>query len=286
MIELHEISAASAKLNNAQCGTGPRRTIFLHGVLRRWQTFLPLLPSWTASGSCVAIDLPGHGDSSRLTAGYRVADYLVEVVALVRSFEHPVVVYGHSLGAMLAAGVADELPQQVRAVILEDPPFHTMGQRIRETRWQSYFTGLRPLVGSSQSVKEIVARLAAVEFSDPVSGETFCLGRQRDAAALRFMADCLKRVDPRVIEPIVEGRWLEGYDPRQVLERIECPVLLMQADPAAGGMLSDADVELAKAIVRDLSCVRLAGAPHLLHGTRTQDVLNLAWNFLATIEPD
>ncbi|HEY5314251.1 MAG TPA: alpha/beta hydrolase [Pirellulales bacterium] len=275
-----------AALTYRRWGHGDTHVVFLHGVLRRWDTFLPLVLPLAAHYTTIAVDLRGHGGSSHPACGYRVCDYLSDVVDWLRDeIRHPVVLYGHSLGALVAAGAAAQLPQQVQSVILEDPPFQTLGRRIRETRWHSYFTAMVPLAGSRQPLPELVAQLAALKFRDPAGGETMCLGRLRDAVALRFMADCLREVAPQALEAIVDGGWLAGYDERQTLARLTKPSLLLQADPAAGGMLSDADAELAHSIAADMSLVKLAGAGHWMHGTRTQEVLNLVTAFLATLGP-
>lgn len=275
-----------ATLAYRRCGHGDTYLVFLHGVLRRGDTFLPLLMPLATHFTTIAVDLRGHGGSSHPACGYRVCDYLSDVVDWLKAdVRHPVVLYGHSLGAMVAAGAAAQLPDQVQAVILEDPPFQTMGRRIRETRWHGYFGALAPLAGSRQPLPQLVEQLAAVKFRDPASGEDFCLGRMRGPVALRYMADCLRGVAPQAIEAILDGGWLASYDERQVLARLTRPALVLQADPAAGGMLTDGDAEFAHSVAADLSLIKLAGAQHLMHSTRTQEVLNLVTTFLSTLGP-
>ena len=218
-------------LSYVRLGHGDTHLVFLHGVLRRWETFLPLMLPLANHYSTIAVDLRGHGGSSRPASGYRVCDYVSDTVDWLRDeIRRPVVLYGHSLGAMVAAGAAAQLPQQVQAVIMEDPPFGTMGRRIRDTRWHSYFSALVPLAGSRQPIAQLAEQLAAVKFRDPASGEEFCLGRLRDAVALRFMAACLREVAPAALEAILDGGWLAGYDERPVLARLVRPALLLQAD--------------------------------------------------------
>ena len=49
-------------------------------------------------------------------------DYARDAAAVLRSLREPAVVCGHSLGALVAGVVAAQLPERVRAVVLEDPP--------------------------------------------------------------------------------------------------------------------------------------------------------------------
>ena len=117
-----------------------------------------------------------------------------------------VFVYGHSLGAMVAAAVAMRRPKRVTGVVLEDPPFHTMGERIHESPLGSYFAALRGLAGSAKPVGELARELAEVSYGP---GGSLRCGDTRDATTLRFAASCLRRLDPAVLEPIAAGRWLD-----------------------------------------------------------------------------
>lgn len=262
---------------------GPPFVLF-HGVTRDWQTFLPLLPALTNRWQVLAPTFRGHGCSSRVTGAYRVTDYVHDAVAyLLLQLDEPAIVYGHSLGAMVAAAVAAEVPEAVRAVILEDPPFDTMGQRIASTPLHSYFTGMQQFAGSTRPLPELAELVAELEFDDPGTGCRTRLKEVRDAAAVRYTASCLACLDPQVLEPIVAGTWLDGYDRDAILRRIRCPALLLQADPTAGGMLPDTEARLVESLIPDCTWVRYAAASHLLHGVRTQEVLNTVHNFLAAL---
>lgn len=257
--------------------------VLLHGVTRGWQTFLPILPALSPRWQCHALDFRGHGTSDRAGGRYLVADYVADAIAAVRHVGGPAVVYGHSLGAMVAAATATELPDLVRAVVVEDPPFETMGRRIRRTRLHSYFAGLHSLAGSQQSLPELARDIADLRFVDPESGESVRAGDIRGAASLRFAAACLQRLDPDVLAPIVAGRWLEGYDRDAILQRVRCPVLLLQADYAAGGMLTDEDADACETLIADCTRVRMPQVNHLMHWSRTQDVANVVTSFLESV---
>ena len=92
------------------------------------------------------MDFRGHGESARSEGRYRVVDYVEDAARfLEEEIGRPAAVYGHSLGAMVAAATAARAPGMVMAVVLEDPPFHTMGRRIRETALHGFFSALRTL---------------------------------------------------------------------------------------------------------------------------------------------
>lgn len=259
--------------------------LMLHGVTRRWQTFLPLWSSLANRWQLSAFDFRGHGKSERATGGdYRVCDYVEDVCHYVQSqFERPIVLYGHSLGAMVAAAVAASCGSRVAAVILEDPPLHTMGERIEQTPLHSFFTIMRDLLRDSRSVAELAHMLADSMILNPSDGSRTRLGDLRDAASLRFTASCLSRLDPRVLDPIISGQWLAGFDIESIFSRVPCPCLLVQADPGAGGMLTDTDADSVESLLSDCVRINFSGCGHLVHWSRTAELLNGVHGFVESL---
>ena len=268
--------------------TGPRNgpaLVFFHGVTRRWQCFVPLIPTLSARWHVHVLEHRGHGLSSRVPAGYLVKDYVRDAVAFVQNqVQGPVVLYGHSLGAMVAAGVAAELHQQVRGVVLEDPPFGTMGSKIGQSALLSYFSGVLPFAGSTLPVGTLSRQLAEIPLTTPGKAGSVRLGDTRDMASLRFTARCLKQLDRDVLSPIIAGRWLDGFDWANVLSNIACPTLLLQADIAMGGMLTDDDAAEAERLMPDCARVRLPKIGHLIHWLQTDSCLRLVNSFLESLE--
>src|SRR2546421_2609056 len=147
------------------CARGPAHgppLLFLHGVLRCWQDFLPLIPALSLRWQVHAFDFRGHGRSAPRTFHYRVRDYVEDAEAfLLHACPAPAVVCGHSLGAMVAlAAAAGPAADRCRALILEDPPFGTMGSRMRQTVYYSQFVGMAPLASSGRDVAEGARALA------------------------------------------------------------------------------------------------------------------------------
>lgn len=233
-----------------------------------------------------ALDLRGHGDSPRRPGEYLVTDYVSDVLSFLESRDEALVVYGHSLGAMVGASVAAKVPDKVSALILEDPPFETMGSRIHNGFFHSYFSCLRQFASSTLSVAELARNLAEMRFGPPGNERAIRLGDLRDAASLRFSAKSLKQLDPEVLVSIIEGRWLEGYDQRRILRLIKCPVLVLQADEKAGGMLGDEDAELMLDSILDCTRVRFPDAGHLLHWVETDAIARNAIAFLESLPGD
>lgn len=288
MLTEHTLSGADASLNYARGPSAGPPLLLLHGVLRCWQDFLPVIPSLTAHHQVHALDFRGHGRSSPRPGGYRVIDYVDDASAFLQNgCDEPAVIYGHSLGAMVALAVAaGSEADRCKAIILEDPPFETLGRQIAESVYLSQFRGMQPFAGSSRPVADIAHELAEVSLVTPGTGRVTQLGDVRDAVALRFMARCLKRVHPEVLVPLVTGRWLEGYDFDAILSRVRCPVLLLQADMAAGGMMTDADASKLESRLQDCTRIKLDGVGHLIHWSATEINLRLVTAYLESLDRD
>jgi pimeloyl-ACP methyl ester carboxylesterase len=110
---------------------------------------------------------------------------------------------------------------------------------------------MRELAGSALSVAELASELADLYGAD--------------AAQFRGWAKTLSQVDPDVIQYHAEGQigeYVENVDIDAALEQLSCPVLLLQADPSQGAMVSDGDAEHALSLLADGLHVKLEGAGH------------------------
>jgi pimeloyl-ACP methyl ester carboxylesterase len=231
---------------------------------RDWEPMIPFLRhDWTIYG----VDHRGHGQSDRADR-YLVSDYADDIIDLLNQgvFGDSVVLAGHSLGAMTAAIGASKVPSRVRAAVLEDPPFDSMGPAIRGTTWQSLFEGMREICKQTGSIDQMSTALGDIQLTQ-ADGTIVALKQLRTEEALRWGANCLSKLDPKVLEPLIAGQWLEGIAWDQVAQNIHCPTILLQADPWAGGALSDRDADRFSSQCKDCQRIRFPGKNHQLHGT-------------------
>jgi len=237
--------------------------LLVHGVCRRAEDFDMLWEKLLPQTNVVAIDQRGHGDSERASR-YLVTDYVTDAIRFLQNRAEPAFIMGHSLGAMVAAAVAAELPELVRGIVLEDPPFHTMGRNIHGSAWQAQFVGMRDAALMARSVEQLIDMLAEVRLPQP-DGGVKRMGDIRDRPNLLWSAQCLAKLDPQVLTSIIEGSWLEGYDIPDVFRAIRCPALLLQADPRAGGAMAHTDARLCEDAIAKCRIIRFPKAGHLLH---------------------
>lgn len=247
--------------NVARFPTDGPPLILWHGLARRWQDYATLLPWLTPQWSVIALDHRGHGKSSRMPGSYLVPDYVADAVAVLEAIaDRPALLYGHSLGALVAVGVAAARPDLVKGIVLEDPPSPEFLTNIGNTSYTITWQAMQRLAGCT----DIAA--AARDLSNIMLLTGQRLGDVRSAAALSFLASCLADLDPDTLTAPIAGTWLGDFDFYATAAQATCQTLLLAADPAAGGMLPADD---AAALTLELPFgkrVDFPGRGHLLHG--------------------
>lgn len=273
---------SSVRLNVAVGPASGPPLVLLHGVLRNGRDFSPLLPALLPLWQVHAVDHRGHGLSDRSPEqGYRVVDYAADIATYVRRLAGPAVLYGHSLGALVAVAVAAREPERVAAVVLEDPPAPSFLRALPE-QYRVLWAGMRRLAGSPAPLAETTRELSAIRV--PLAdGRLAALGELRDATSLRFSARCLRDVDPAVFAPLLEDRWLDGYDVERLWAGVRCPLLLLRGDERAGGMLGRREAESLVSLASDGTLIDVAGAGHLLHWQATEATVRLCLGFLQSL---
>jgi len=283
MFQESTFTAGDVTLNVAEGPANGPPLVLLHGVSRRWQDWVPLLPTLVARFHVYALDFRGHGASGR-AAQYHVIDYVRDAVALLDHIDgEPAIVYGHSLGAMVALAVGAERADRVRAIVLEDPPFETLGPEIRNTAYRAMFAAFGQLAGAGRNVAELARELAEVDLSAPGKAHRVRMGDIRDASALRFLASCLNQLDPRTMATLVDGTWLTGYDLPALLSAVRSPTLLLQGEKSYGSMLADTSAAEVEAAIADCTRVRVEGVGHLIHSLKSEETLRIVSGFLEAI---
>lgn len=85
---------------------------------------------------------------------------------------------------------------------------------------------------------------------------------------------------PAVLTTLVHGRWLKGIDGFDSLSKIECPTLLLGADPACGGMLDESEAAQIMSPIPQCAGVESPGVSHSIHSTRPDKMLAPSTKFL------
>ena len=280
----HEVDTGEVRLSYAEGPPNGPPVVLLHGLGRRWQVFLPLIPALSMRWHIFAPDFRGHGKSGRVAQGYRGKQYAEDITRFLRDRvpANPIV-FGHSLGGMVGMWVASHYPELIRALILGDNMINA--ERIPTAMYAALFSGLRDLARKGGTVEEIATGIGRIEL--PVRGTSESVFIRNlpgnDEAYLFSWARCVAQVDPDTYDMALDGSSLEGWDAQTVLRGITCPTLLLQANRELGGLMSDADVALAARMLPHHTHVKFRALGHALFIQRPEPVLRAVTNFMESL---
>jgi len=272
------------RLNYAEGPAHRPALVLLHGLGRRWQVFLPLIPALSLRWHIFAPDLRGHGKSSHVARGYHGPQYAEDIARLLRErVSAPAVLFGHSLGGVLGMWVASHHPDLVRALILGDnmivvPPLHN-------PMYTALFLGLRGLAHKGGSVEQIADGIGGIVLPSPGTDKPARIRELpgNDEAYLLSWARCVQQADPDTYDMALDGSSLKSWDGETVLRGIACPTLLLQGSHELGGLMSDADVALATRLLPHHTHVKFRNLGHALFIQQPEPVLRAVTNFLESL---
>ena len=256
----------------------------LHGLGRTWQDFAILIPKFSPRWHVYALDLRGHGKSGHVPSGYSSAGYAAEIVGFLQDLvTEPAVLYGHSMGGVATMHVAAEHPNLVRAVILGDNPFS--GEHLQHSFYRDLFVGLHALALKGGSVQELAKGLANIRISLPGLHYPIPLGDLpgNDEAYLTKWAQSLRQLDPEVFAMTLDGATLADFDSEALMPRMQCPTLIMQANPELGGLMTDKEVERAMRLLLKPKLVKFPLLGHALHLQQPQPIIKAVSAFLDSL---
>lgn len=280
--------------------------VLLHAQHLDWFGYSRVLPLLARSFHVFDVDYPGHGKTT-VAASYpmtaaRIGADLAGFVA--RQVGQPAFVTGNSSGGLLATWLAANRPDLVRAVLLEDPPlFSAEYPRIRATiADRSFATSARAVRDGTQDFLLYWIHDSARFFTRHVGpGTPFLLAhaialyRRAHPGApveigllhndtVRLLVRGLDEYDPRFGAAFHDGSWNRGFPHAQALARIDCPVLLLQANTGAlpdgtlEGAMSAVEAARAMALLRH-GQYRKIDASHVVNLDKPEEFTGILENF-------
>ena len=250
-----------------------RPMLLIHGITSSSTTWNRIAPQLSQKYQVFALDLRGHGLSSKPDRGYDwINDYSRDVSEFIGLYlDEPPIIIGHSLGAAVAAAVAAQKDQPTRAIILEDPPV---------------FLDEQP--GIINERFSTTLDMKALPFEEKV--EAF-MGTARkwppktmkiERELAEYKAMNLENIADAVITEIRTET--TGYRAESLYPNIKCPCLIMLGNPELGGLVDHKDRERLSFILRQASIKEFDDAGHGLHNEAEDKFFDHLNQFLISLD--
>ncbi len=270
--------------------------LLIPGQMESWQGYKCVLPELSKRFQVFVPDLRGHGKSTWTPGHYSYDICGNDLRHFIREvIQQPAIVSGLSSGGVLAIWLAANTPEDVLAVIGEDPPiFSSVWPRIQSEKYlvNNFKVAIDTL--GKPGERDIEQYLSQVGI--PVEGKAELLKIPPFILKLLFFMSWLNRAirpnspydipflpfsiragqkflseyDTDFSRATIDGDLSKAFSPEETLKHIKCPMLLLRV-PASRhetwgiiGAIDDNDLERIVSLVNDLQCVQIPGG-HAIH---------------------
>ncbi|MBO9451222.1 alpha/beta fold hydrolase [Tropicibacter sp. R16_0] len=253
-----QLSEPYGQIAYREAGQG-EPVMLIHGVGMQSAAWGPQVDALSATHHVIAVDMPGHGGSDPLPEAAELPDFVAWASEVLRALNvGPVNLAGHSMGALIAGGMAIEHPEQIRRVAVVN------GVHRRSA-------GARQAVEAR--AQEI--RQGAIDLETPLN-RWFT---SKDCAARDQVARWLGAVDPGGYATAY-GAFARGDDTyADGWHKVACPMLALTGDrdPNSTPEMSQAIAEAAQ----DGEAVVIEGHRHMVNLTAPDVVTDIMRKWLA-----
>jgi pimeloyl-ACP methyl ester carboxylesterase len=246
--------------------------VLVHGLGGAASNWLALAPLLQPGRRLIVPELPGHGGSQPLPGAPGLDAFAESLAALVDGAgAGPAPLVGHSFGGAVALRLAIRRPELVSALVLAGAAGISSGTR--RARYALTITGL------VQPGKRIAPRRRLVSRSALL--RTLVFGRWGAADPPAFPPDVAESFlagPARHTDTVSAAKALVRDDPRQELDRVRCPCLVLWGARDTQLPIGDA-FEYARRLSAPLRAIADCG--HLLIGERPDACADAIESFLA-----
>lgn len=184
-------------------GTGEKTLLFVHGLSSNADAWSKNIAVLKQDYTCVALDLPGYGKSSKPVASY-TASYFAEVVQqFIEKLElKNIVLVGHSMGGQASIKLATMHPEHIEKLILVAPAGLEQFSEANSNVMKSFFT-----VASIKNTTDaqIEKNYALNFYVQPEDVSKMITDRKKIKEASNFVAHCeaiVKSVSGMLNDPV------------------------------------------------------------------------------------
>ena len=238
--------------------------VLLHGIGSRGSSWWPVIDALADHFHLYQIDLRGHGSSDKPENGYAVEVFAEDLQGVLEALEleRPAIM-GHSLGGLVTLYWASQYPVAVSALVLEDPPLHTLPE-------------ILPAFDGWIQLASLAPEQAAAWYQQENPHWTLEDCQRRAEAitgtALGVFTD-LRAASAQALE-------IGDTDRTPILAGVQSPALLLRGNPELGGMATMEDAARFQEFMPHGEVVEITEAGHGLHRDATERFLDVVVPFL------
>ena len=214
-----------------------------------WEDYVKVLPKLSKRFHIFAVDCHGHGGSTKDPQKYSAKAMGNDFIWFIKEvIGAPAIVSGHSSGGLLTAWLAAHSPEDVRGIVLEDPPFFSTEAGRRETSY-AWLDGFEPIHrflnqdGETDYTRFYLQNCYLQKFFGDSWGNiknyAYSYMDKNPDKGLRifFLPPSINRAfdllnggyDLCFGDTFYDGSWLTEYDQAATLKEIRCPSVLIHA---------------------------------------------------------
>jgi pimeloyl-ACP methyl ester carboxylesterase len=261
------------RLNYAEGPDNRPPLLLLPAYDNRWQSYASIVPELASKTHLYALDTRGRGRSDRTPGEYEIAYSLNDTIGFIEEIiGRPCHIFGHSNGGWVGLLLAASRPDLVSSLIVGDSALD-VDYLIEVGKSEEEKEGNRKFMDWAGRPVEELVKVFSERYTD------------RPLSYVEMRALTFSQVDPEIYSDWVGGtldKYFSGYNSRAVLEAIECPTLVLQAE---NGMISLDDVIWARSINGEIKVKQMAGMDHWLgiqDGMETavlSEIINFLYSF-------
>jgi len=261
------IQANGLTLHYTRTGGDKPPLLLAHGFSDNGLCWTPVAEQLAVDYDLIMLDARGHGRSDGPENGYGSLDHAADVAGVIRGLQlHKPLILGHSMGAATALALAGTEPDLPGAILLEDPPAWWMATAAdaapanRRQRFGSWVVELK----RKTMAEMIEAQRAQSSWSE---------------AELKPWAEAKARLSFNVLtsEPAAPIDW------PTLVSKINCPLLLITADPARGAIVTPEAAAALQTLLPQTQLAQIADAGHSIRREQFAAYMEAVQTFLATV---
>ena len=219
----HTTTLDSLDINYIKEGNGNKTLLFAHGLSSNSDAWSKNIATLSKDYTCIAIDLPGYGKSSKPEADY-TPSYFAEILhQFIEKLElKNIILVGHSMGGQASIKFATKYPNDIEKLILVAPAGLEQFTEPNATFMKAYFT---PATVANTTDAQIEKNYGLNFHETPEDVSKMVKDRKRIKEASDFEAHCqaiVNSISGMLDEPVFKD-----------LETISLPTLVVFGDKDA-----------------------------------------------------